>query len=236
MKLNMINRIHIKRILINGVTRITKRKYVKDVRKRASDLPELTVLSSDCLAGILYHDLNRKFLSPTINLWFEEQDFLKFCISPQYYLNGDFRFLSETEKEVPHPVGCLGEEDRCIKIYFEHYGSNQECEEAWNRRKSRIDWENLFVVMSDLELTDEDVQKFYQIKAKRKIMFTWHPERADGKEIFQIRHHGKDHVRRYSNLNWNGFRDFELFFDYVKWLHMEDGFMLEPIKGKNTEK
>lgn len=217
----------LKKVLVKTVTKITKRKYLKKVRKRAVGLPDFTLFSSDCLAGILYHDLNREFLSPTINLWFEEKDFLKFCISPQYYLNCDFHFLPEAEKDVSYPVGCLGEGDRRISVYFEHYKSNQECVENWNRRKARIDWDNLFVVMSDLELSDADIQKFYQIQAKRKIMFTWHPERTDGKEIFQIGHHGKDHVRRYSNLNRNGFRDFELFFDYVRWLNMEGHFMIE---------
>lgn len=226
----MMNIKQLKRALINAVTKITKKAYLQDVRKRASGLQDFTIFSSDCLAGILYHDLNRKFLSPTINLWFEEKDFLKFCNFPQYYLSCDFYFLPETEKEVPYPVGCLGEADRRITIYFEHYQSKQACVKDWNKRKKRINWENLFVVMSDLELSDEDIQKFYQIQAKRKIMFTWNPERADGKEIFQINRHGKDHVRRYSNLNWNGFRDFELFFNYVKWLNMENDFMMETIK------
>lgn len=226
----MMKKKQLKRVLIRAVTKITKKKYLKDVRKKASDLPDFTIFSSDCLSGILYHDLNRKFLSPTINLWFEEKDFLKFCNSPQYYLNCDFHFLPDTEKEVPYPVGRLGESDRRITVYFEHYQTNQECVDSWNKRKKRINWENLYVVMSDLDLSDEDIQQFYQIRAKRKIMFTWHSDRADGKEIFQIHHHGKDHVRRYSNTNWNGFRDFELFFDYVKWLNMEDDFMLEKIK------
>lgn len=221
----------LKSTLINTVTKTTKEKYLKDVRERALYLPEFTLFSSDCLSGILYHDLERKFLSPTINLWFKEKDFLKFCNSPKYYLNCDFCFLPKNEKEVSYPVGCLGEADRSITLYFEHYQSNEESAKFWDKRKERIDWENLYVVMSDWELSDEDIHDFYQIKAKRKIMFTWNAERADGREIFQINHHGKEHVRRYSNLNWNGFRDFELFFDYIKWINMEDDFMLEKVRN-----
>ncbi len=228
----MISAKQLNRAVIKAVTKITKKSYLEDVRKRGLDLPDFTVFSSDCLAGLLYYDLNRQFLSPTINLWFREKDFLEFCITPEYYLNSRLSFLPESERDFPFPIGCLGEADRRIKLYFEHYPSNEACEEAWNRRKKRINWENLFVVMSDWELSNEDICKFYQIQAKRKIMFTWHPERADGKEIFQINHHGKDHVRRYSNLNLNGFRDFEKFFDYVKWIHMEDDFMLEKITGQ----
>ena len=229
LKLNPIQIKQLTRTPIKAIAKFTKAKYLEDVQKRAATLPDFTIFSSDCLGGILYHDLRRKFLSPTINMWFEERDFLKFCLSPQYYLNCDFQFLSEQEKDVPYPVGCLGDCDRRIRLYFEHYPTNQSCVENWDRRKQRIQWNNLFVVMSDLDLSDEDIALFYQIQAKRKIMFTWHPDRADGKEIFQINHHGKDHVRRYSNLNLNGFRDFEVFFDYVKWLNMEDDFMREKI-------
>lgn len=231
MKWNGVRAKQLTRAPIMAIAKITKAGYLEDVRKRGADLPDFTVFSSDCLAGILYHDLNRCFLSPTINMWFGERDFLKFCLSPQFYLNCDFHFLSEKEKNVPYPVGELGEGGRRIQIHFEHYPSNQSCVEIWNRRKQRIQWDNLFVVMSDLDLTEEDISLFYQIPAKRKILFTWHPERADGKEIFQINRHGKDHVRRYSNLNLNGFRDFERFFDYVKWLNMEDNFILEKIEG-----
>jgi len=220
----------LKKALICAVMSVTKRKYLKDVQKRGADLQDFTILSSDCLAGVLYHDLNRKFLSPTINVWFEEKDFLKFCNSLDYYLSQEFSFLSDEEKDVPYPVGCLGEGGRRIFVWFEHYRSNEESAAAWEKRKKRINWENLYVVMSDLNLSDEDLKDFYRIPAKRKILFTWDPKRADGKEIFRINRHGKDHVRRYSNLNLTGFRDFELFFDYVKWLKMEDDFIIEAVK------
>lgn len=229
MSLNAMRIKQLTRAPVKAIGKFTKARYLEDVRKRAAALADFTIFSSDCLGGILYHDLNRKFLSPTVNLWFEERDFLKFCLSPQYYLDCDFQFLPKAEKDVPYPVGCLGAHDRRIQLHFEHYPTNQSCAEAWDRRKQRIRWDNLFVVMSDLDLTDADIGQFYQIQAKRRIMFTWHPERADGKEIFQINHHRKEHVRKYSNLNLNGFRDFEVFFDYVKWLNMEDGFMLEEI-------
>lgn len=220
----------LKRAWFGAVTRLTKGEYLKDVRRRSGSLPDFTLFSSDCLAGIVYSNLDRKFLSPTINMWFMEKDFLKLCLSPEYYMGCGFRFLKDEEKDVPFPVGVLGEGDRSIEINFEHYAADEECVEAWNRRKERILWDNLFVVMSDLELSDEEYRRFYDIKAKRKIMFTWNPERADGKEIFQINRHGKDHVRRYSNRNLNGMRDFEIFFDYIKWLNMEDNFILEEVK------
>ena len=48
---------------------------------------DFTIIASNCTAGILYHELGLKFLSPTINLYMEGDDFVKFCTNINYYLN-----------------------------------------------------------------------------------------------------------------------------------------------------
>ena len=42
---------------------------------------EFTIISSNCIGGVIYSDLHRKFLSPTINLFFSAKDFLKFVFN-----------------------------------------------------------------------------------------------------------------------------------------------------------
>ena len=39
---------------------------------------DFTILSCNCAAGIIYHRYDHPFLSPTINLWIEQNEFLKF--------------------------------------------------------------------------------------------------------------------------------------------------------------
>ena len=53
-------------------------RYVRSVRERSKALPEFTLLTSDCMAGLIYHTMGRQFLSPTINMSIRDSDFLKF--------------------------------------------------------------------------------------------------------------------------------------------------------------
>ena len=39
----------------------------------------VTILSMNCTGGILYHELGLPFLSPTINLYIQAEDFIRFC-------------------------------------------------------------------------------------------------------------------------------------------------------------
>ena len=61
----------LKNFLRGGVKLLNKGKYdryVKEIRERSSSLPDFTMLTSDCMAGLIYHTMGRQFLSPTINM------------------------------------------------------------------------------------------------------------------------------------------------------------------------
>ncbi|WP_418667980.1 DUF1919 domain-containing protein [Allofournierella sp.] len=46
-----------------------------------------TIIASDCVGGMIYHDLKECFNSPTINMFFSATDYLKFISAPQAYLD-----------------------------------------------------------------------------------------------------------------------------------------------------
>ena len=54
-------------------------------QKRLSN-DQFTILSSNCIGGVIYHRLGKQFLSPTINMWFRQPDFVSFCLHLDYYL------------------------------------------------------------------------------------------------------------------------------------------------------
>ena len=196
------------------------------MRERGKNLPEFTLLTSDCMGGLIYHTLGRRFLSPTINMSINDSDFLKLLMDLEYYFDQTFTFLpSET-----YPVGLLGEGDRQIEVRFEHYKEPQEAGEKWNNRKQRI-VKDIYVIMADDNLSDDEIASFKSLgkylNVKRKIMFTWNAKRADGKEIFHIKDYGRQRMKSYSKLRKDGFRDYEKFFDYVTWMEMKDEFMTE---------
>ncbi|MCR5204105.1 MAG: DUF1919 domain-containing protein [Lachnospiraceae bacterium] len=219
----------IKNFLRGIVKRINKRKYdsyVNTIKERSKNLPDFTLFTSDCMAGLIYHTMGRQFLSPTINMSIKDEDFLKLLMDLQYYFSQEIRFVDSQY----YPIGYIGEDEKKVTINFEHYKTNQEASQKWNERKTRI-IENVFVVIADQDFPDKQIDTFKHLgqflPIKRKIMFTWNKERADNKEIFYVKNYGRDRIKKWSRLRKDGFRDYEIFFDYVAWLNMEDNFILD---------
>ena len=210
------------RSVVKRVNRIKHDKYQEDVKQRGKHLLDFSILSSDCIAGLIYHSLNRKFLSPTINLSIPDKDFLKLLENLDYYMSQKIEFLDSDT----YPKGCLGSENKTVRLNFEHYASSEEAERKWEERKTRL-LDRRFIIMADQNLSDEEIQAFYRLKCTRKVMFTWNPERHDGKEIICIKTYGRPSIKNYSKLRIDGFRDYERFFDFVSWLDMQDNFMKE---------
>lgn len=212
-----------------GVKLINKRKYnsyVENVQERSKDLPPFTLLTSDCMAGLIYHTMGRQFLSPTINMSIKDSDFLKLLSDFEYYFIHDIEFVDSSH----YPIGYIGDGEKRIKISFEHFKTNEAAREKWYSRKERIT-NNIYVVVADQNLSDEQISVFKSLDShlavKRKIMFTWNPEHADNKEIFCVKQYGRDRIKNWSKMRRDGFRDYEVFFDYIAWLKMENSFMLE---------
>ena len=76
---------------------------------------ELTIMANNCNGTFIYHDLNLKFNSPTINLFMSIKDFIKFMGNLDYYLKQELKEYKDNS--VDYPVGIL----RDIRIDFMHY-------------------------------------------------------------------------------------------------------------------
>lgn len=135
-------------------------------QKRQLQNTDFTIISSNCIGGIIYKDLNMRFTSPTINLFFKPKDFLKFCLNLEYYLSLEIKNTYDKDKK--YPVGILDD----VKIYFMHYSNFTEAKECWDRRKKRVNLDNIIVIMVDRDgFTLNDLEEFKKIKYK-KILLT----------------------------------------------------------------
>lgn len=143
----------------NFISRYFIRKRNKKRRERLIN-KNFTILSSECAGGVIYHDLGLKFDSPTINLWFKPNDYLLFLNNLNYYLNTN-SLTEELNNDLAYPVGILGEGDKKIKLYFQHYENFQIAKEKWNVRKKRVHLNNLFIIMTDRDgATKEMLSEF----------------------------------------------------------------------------
>lgn len=101
---------------------IVNKRFTKNQRRRLKN-DNFSIISSNCIGGFIYHRLGKQFLSPTINLYFNQKEFLKFVKNLDYYLQFNLRFI---KTDLGHPVAELGD----IKLFFLHYYSDDEAKLA----------------------------------------------------------------------------------------------------------
>lgn len=138
-----------------------KRKY----RKLKNQ--DVSIISSNCSGAFMYYDLGMRYLSPTVDLSIEMNDFVKMVKNLKWYMEQE---LVEAKEEAKCPVGILGD----IKIYFIHYVSFCEGKSKWEKRKKRINWDNIFIVGSERDgCTYETIKNFEELPYKNKVIFTY---------------------------------------------------------------
>lgn len=134
--------------------------------KRAQETLEaqnFTFISQNCIGAIIYHDMEMKFLTPTVNLYFNSKDFIKFVSNLDYYLNCEITFLEDAK--------CIIAVLDDLKIYCLHYNSFEEAKEKWNERKARIIRNRIFVISTDRDgFDDKDFENFKNLKYPKALI------------------------------------------------------------------
>lgn len=133
----------------------------------------LSILSIDCFAGILYHSLGLPFLTPTINMFQKEKDFLKFLSAPRDYVDKELEFKGIESEPAPslnvnYPVFALGD----IILHMNHWGKlgPEIARQKWEERKIRINWDNLLIFMKTQDRSM--LERFAALPYEKKICLT----------------------------------------------------------------
>lgn len=145
----------------------------------------ISIISQNCIGGVLYHDLGMQFLSPTVNLFIKEPDFVRFVLNLEHYLGCSLQMQWGGE----YPIGTLDD----ITIYFMHYDTCEEAKLAWERRTKRVDLDRILVLATDRNGFDDAVYEQWQQIPYPKVLFTVDPRYArDGESVLfqQYRHQG----------------------------------------------
>lgn len=118
---------------------------------------DFTLISSDCTGGMVYHEFKQQFRSPTVNMYFDAGDYIRFIKNTREYLDASMVGLADESRREGYPVAMLGD----IRLHLVHYASVGEAREAWDRRKRRINWDNCFYIMNDRNgCTPEDMKDY----------------------------------------------------------------------------
>ena len=139
-----------------------------------------SIIASNCVGSIIYHDLGLPFLSPTISLTIGMDDFIKFVENLEWYIEKE---IVELKGDYGYPVDIL--ED--IRINFVHYESFEEGVQKWEERKKRIQWDNLFIIGTERQgCTYKILQRFDNLSYRNKVIFT-HIQYPEIKSAYYIK-------------------------------------------------
>lgn len=146
-----------------------RNKYYK-IKKRKLKNVSPTIISSDCFGTFVYHNLGLKFRSPTINLFFSNQDFWIFVNDLESFLSAEV--IEEKDRSVQYPVGSITANEKKVYINFMHYKSFEEAKEKWDERKQRVSFDNIYIIQVIPKATSYDVEQFDLIPFKNKMLVT----------------------------------------------------------------
>lgn len=113
---------------------------------------------------MICHDLLVPQLSPTVNLYFEADDYIRFVSSLEHYISVELKEISNKKGE--YPIGILYD----VKIHFLHYPNFEIAKSKWDERVKRINWKNLFLVFVEREgCTYNHLLEFDRLPYKNKV-------------------------------------------------------------------
>ncbi len=166
-------------------------KYISVIESRP------TILADNCWGGITYNRLGMEFASPFINLWVKNDQYIKILENPKKYIESSISF--KNMKYAPlvnkyYPL-CMCED---VELRFNHYKYFEEAKDAWDRRRKRVNWDNLYYVM----ITEDHgiAERFCNLPHKNKICFV--PFKTSEECLFYV-----DFYKRYNGPFWQAVVD-----------------------------
>ncbi len=177
---------------------------------------DFSIISSSCNGGVITSELGEQFRTPTVNLWFTPEDFLKLCSNFEYFMGQDV--VEVANRFQPYPVGKIDD----VTVFFMHYHSFEEAREKWNLRKARINYDNLFFMMVEKDgCTPEMVAQFDALPYRHKVIFTQHSYPQFRSAIQVMDRPGEKDVGVLTDFVGLAGRRYDACFDYVSWLNGE---------------
>lgn len=176
-----------------------------------------SIISNSCIGNVIYHKLAIPYQTPFIGISFDNKAFPLLAQDLASYMAEKLKFVNIGAS---YPTAYMGD----ILLHFEHYSSEEQALMLWEKRKPRINYNNLFFIMSDRPtkepITESDILKLKEVDCRGKVVFSV----LNIPEINYIIHLPKDDKHECVNdymkrINFWGRWEWEEKFNYVKWLN-----------------
>ncbi len=200
---------------------ILRNRHMKEVRRRfdREHLEDISIISTNCVGGEISYLLNLGFRSPFVNISMNRREFVQLASELKRYMELP---LQVRKNENGSCTGVLeGAGLPAVTIHFPHDSSPVTVVRNWERRKSRINYDRLVLIVDDRGLTEEDLELYDRIPAFRKICLTASREYARRYGwCHQIRaYEGEKMAGKYNAKSADGLWKFTKLWDYVSWLN-----------------
>lgn len=140
-----------------------------------------SLITNNCQGYVIYKQMRWRYESPTISTQILGEEFPRFCGNLRHYLEAELvetKELSDEHKrqlrhlygEIPeYPMGLVDD----VLVIFQHEPSFEIAAEKWDRRKSRVDYENVgFLYQAYNESYLDAVKEFVSLQLPHSICLT----------------------------------------------------------------
>lgn len=141
----------------------------RERRRRRLRVTDFTIIATNCIGTMMYHDLGLEFRTPTVNLTISMPDLVKAAGNLRWYMAQELVECVQLGGDMGCPVGLLGD----VQVNFVHYDTFGEAAEKWNQRRRRINWDRIILMGSDRSLCDyKTLRAFDNLPWPNKVVFT----------------------------------------------------------------
>lgn len=195
-------------------------------RKRNQNY-DFTLISQNCVGGVIYSDLGLPFYSPTINLFIEDENFVKLAEHPEYYFSIKAeplmdKFIDPVDSSISYPKILVGD----IEICCLHYADCQDAIDAWERRRKRVNLDNIYVIGNSWNLHGDLklIERLSNVDYPTKI-FVLPGEAISDKcivlqeDFWHLDERGIVRPNITDLIPGDSYKYFERMFDFVGWLN-----------------
>lgn len=149
----------------------------------------LTLFCNNCLAGMVLHDYDLRFNSPTVNLEIPPSDYVEYLTNIDYYSHAPIIDISNQYDDEAKYGKYTGLLDGKIRLHFIHYNSFEEGVSAWRRRAMRINYNKMYAILvKRFGCKEDDIKKFLALDPKlKKIVLVDENSEMKGENIVKIK-------------------------------------------------
>lgn len=181
-------------------------------RRKKLNNTDFSIISNNCWGGRCYEYFGLQKQSPTVGCYFFAEDYIKLVLDLRNYMSMEIKMIQAEESRYAEelrrrgqmhiPVGILGD----IEIVFLHYKDPEVAKQKWERRTKRINWDNLILKFSYMNLCEDAyIHQFEKIQGIKKVLFTGKPF-SEYKEAYVVPGKEDGHVEN-DTFYWNRYVD-----------------------------